>query len=103
MVVLTVNFIINPLIVNIMSVRDYAVQDIQDELAKSGKCFIAFHNELNPVMGRLVSSQIEAQKKLSGLFEPHSKANAQLVASCFFCKDTGKITFENYSHYYEKV
>lgn len=85
-----------------MSVRDYAVQDIQDELARNGRCFIAFHNELNPVIGRLVTSHIESQKKLSGLFQPHSKANAQLVASCFFCKDTGNITFEDYSHYYGK-
>ena len=33
-----------------MSVKDYAVQDIQEELSRQGKCFLAFHEELNPIM-----------------------------------------------------
>lgn len=45
-----------------MNARECAVQDIREELAKKGKCFIAFHSELNSVMSQLVVEQINAQE-----------------------------------------
>lgn len=30
------------------------------------------------------------------------KTNCQLIATCFFCKTTGEIKFENYERYYKK-
>ena len=45
-----------------MSVQELATRDIQEELSKNGKCFIAFHRELNPIMGKLVSIHIKSQQ-----------------------------------------
>lgn len=40
-----------------MSVKDYAVQDIQEELTKQGKCFLAFRSELDPIMSSIVKRE----------------------------------------------
>lgn len=53
---------INPLKRTIMSVRDYAVQDIKDDLQRNGKCFIAFITELDETMDNLVNEQIALQE-----------------------------------------
>ena len=45
-----------------MSARQCAELDIQEELSRLGKCFIAFRTELNPVMDELVSNQIKSQE-----------------------------------------
>lgn len=45
-----------------MSARQAAEADIKQELERCGKCFIAFHEELDPVIDRLVS--IQNQKRL---------------------------------------
>lgn len=45
-----------------MSARECAMQDIREDLAKRGKCFIAFHSELNSVMRQLVTEQLKAQE-----------------------------------------
>ncbi len=44
-----------------MSVRDVATKDIQESLKIEGKCFLAFHEELNPVMDALVEEQSQKQ------------------------------------------
>lgn len=31
------------------------------------------------------------------------KANARMVARCFFCATTGDVSYENYDKYYENV
>ena len=46
-----------------MSVRQYAEMDIQEELSRQGKCFIAFREKLNPVMDYLVNEQLKAQEQ----------------------------------------
>lgn len=45
-----------------MSVKQQAVMDIQEELSRQGKCFIAFYSELDEVMDELVSNQIKQQE-----------------------------------------
>jgi hypothetical protein len=45
--------------------REKAIQDIQEELSKCGKCFIAFVQRLNPIMDELVNEQLKAQEKCS--------------------------------------
>jgi hypothetical protein len=40
-----------------MSAKDYAVQDIQEELTKQGKCFLAFRSELDPIMSSIVKRE----------------------------------------------
>lgn len=45
-----------------MSVREQAVMDIQEELSRQGKSFLAFHSELDEVMDELVNNQIKAQE-----------------------------------------
>ena len=44
-----------------MSVKEQAIMDIQEELSKRGKAFLAFHSELDEVMEELVNNQLEAQ------------------------------------------
>lgn len=81
-----------------MSAKEQAIQDIKDELRRQGKCFIAFHTELNPAIGRLVMQQIKRQAEASFPFRtPRHKSI--LVARCFFCD--GQIQYSNYSKYYE--
>lgn len=45
-----------------MSAKQAAIQDIKQELAIQGKCFLAFRKELNSVMKELVNNQIKAQE-----------------------------------------
>ena len=42
-----------------MSVREIATKDIQEELSRQGKCFLAFHSELDPVMDRIVKNELK--------------------------------------------
>ena len=44
-----------------MSAKDYAVQDIQEELTKQGKCFLAFRSELDDIMDGIVHEFSEEQ------------------------------------------
>jgi hypothetical protein len=82
-----------------MTPKDLAVRDIQNDLRKQGKSFLAFHNELNPAMRKIVSSQIREQVSITNLFNMPIRHKTQLMARCFFCK--GKVKLENYSKYYE--
>ena len=43
--------------------KQQAILDIQADLAKEGKCFLAFRKKLNPVMGSLISDHIRAQQQ----------------------------------------
>ena len=45
-----------------MSAKQAAILDIQEDLSRQGKCFIAFREKLNPVMDSLVSEQLKAQE-----------------------------------------
>lgn len=45
-----------------MSAKEQATQDIQNELSKSGKQFIQFIKELDPVMDALVEIYTEKQE-----------------------------------------
>ena len=47
-----------------MTAKQQAIKDIKDDLKRSGKCFITFHSELNPVMDSLVSEYIKEQKSM---------------------------------------
>ena len=82
-----------------MTPKDLAVQDIQNDLSNQGKAFLAFHNELNPAMRRLVFNQIKEQIEITNPFNMPVRHKTQLMARCFFCK--GKVKLENYSKYYE--
>lgn len=42
-----------------MSVREIATKDIQEELSRQGKCFLAFHSELDPVMDKIVENELK--------------------------------------------
>lgn len=42
-----------------MSVREIATRDIQEELSRQGKCFLAFHSELDSVMDRIVENELK--------------------------------------------
>ena len=42
-----------------MSVREIATKDIQEELSRQGKCFLAFHSELDSVMDRIVENELK--------------------------------------------
>ena len=71
------------------SAKQHALKDIQAELAREGKCFIAFRNKLNPVIQSLTDRHINAQKKRSYCGLAHSipqKPKATLVATCLFAK-----------------
>ena len=80
-----------------MSTKKQATEDIKSELQRQGKSFLAFHEELDPVINSLVMTQTIAQNHR---WTMPSKANSQLVAKCFFCKETGKTELINYSRYY---
>lgn len=80
-----------------MTPKELAVQDMKNDLNKQGKSFLAFHNELNPIIRKLVSTQIKEQIKLAA---PRPVAyRREIMARCLFCK--GEVKFENYSKYYE--
>ena len=83
-----------------MTAKQTAIQDIKDDLKLQGKSFLAFRNELNTVMNKLVFHHIMEQKCQQSLFPIHcTRANSQLVAHCLFCK--GEVKLTNYSKYYE--
>lgn len=67
-----------------MTAKQQAMEDIKNDLLEHGKCFIAFKSELNPIMRKLVSEQLKAQKKV------HAPKKVQHVAHCFFVKATGE-------------
>lgn len=48
-----------------MTAKCLAIRDIKVSLKQQGKCFMAFHSELNPIMDKLVSDQLKAQRKLT--------------------------------------
>ena len=83
-----------------MTPRDLAVRDIKNDLNKQHKAFLTFHSELNPVMRRLVLSQIREQINITHPFNMPVRHRKELIARCFFCN--GKAKLENYSKYYEK-
>ncbi len=44
-----------------MTAKQQAIHDIQQELKSCGKCFLAFREELNPIMDSLVANQLKQQ------------------------------------------
>ena len=46
-----------------MDVREQAVMDIQEELSRQGKSFIAFHNELDEVMEEIAEKQDRIRRR----------------------------------------
>ena len=82
-----------------MTPKDLAVKDMKDDLSKENRSFLAFHNELNPAMRRLVSKQIKKQIEMTNPLNMPVRHKHQLIARCFFCK--GNVKYENYSKYYE--
>jgi hypothetical protein len=81
-----------------MTPKDLAVRDIQNDLSKQGKTFLAFHNELNPAMRKLVSNQIKEQAHITNPLNMPIRYRKELVARCFFCN--GQVELINYSKYY---
>ena len=81
-----------------MTPKDLAVKDMKEDLSKENKSFLAFHNELNPVMRKIVSNQIKEQIEITDPFNLPVRHKKQLVARCFFCK--GEVKYENYRKYY---
>ena len=47
-----------------MSPYKQATKDIQADLAKTGKCFLSFRKELNPIMDKIVRTAIKKQEEL---------------------------------------
>ena len=45
--------------------KQEALKDIKADLMKSGRCFIAFLKNLNPIMDSIVNLYSEVQNKLS--------------------------------------
>ena len=56
-----------------MSAKESAIQDIQSELEKQGKSFLAFRTQLDPVMDSLVDEQLKLQEKASYCLSGYSK------------------------------
>lgn len=81
-----------------MTPKDLAIRDIQNDLNRQGKSFLAFHNELNPAIRKIVSSQIKEQVAITNPFKLPIRHKTQLIARCFFCK--GQVKLINYSKYY---
>lgn len=81
-----------------MTPKDLAIRDIQNDLNRQGKSFLAFHNELNPAIRKIVSSQIKEQVTITNPFKLPIRHKTQLIARCFFCK--GQVKLINYSKYY---
>lgn len=40
-----------------MSAKEQAIIDIQEELQREGKCFLAFRSELDPIMSSIVKRE----------------------------------------------
>lgn len=55
-----------------MTVEELATEDINDELMKESKSFLAFKHELDPVMQELTDSYIKLQE---GVKNEESKTN----------------------------
>lgn len=84
-----------------MTAKQIAIQDIKNEFKLSGKTFLAYKQELNGIMRKLVSNQIKEQKKVAfTLFSYVPKANCQIVAQCKY-KAPNDVTLELYDEYYE--
>lgn len=47
-----------------LTAKEQALKDIKAELRTQHKAFIAFKTELNPIIKKIVSEQLKAQKKL---------------------------------------
>lgn len=47
-----------------LTAKEQALKDIKAELRTQHKAFIAFKTELNPIIRKIVSEQLKAQKKL---------------------------------------
>lgn len=47
-----------------LTAKEQALKDIKAELRTQNKAFIAFKTELNPIIRKIVSEQLKAQKKL---------------------------------------
>lgn len=82
-----------------MTPKDLAVRDMQEDLNRQNKSFLAFYNELNPAIRKIVSSQIREQISITNPFNMPVRHKTQLMARCFFCK--GQVELINYSEYYE--
>ena len=47
-----------------MTAYQSAINDIKDDLKSSGRCFISFRKELNPIMKNIVDNAIKKQEEL---------------------------------------
>lgn len=47
-----------------MTAYQLAINDIKDDLKSSGRCFLSFRRELNPIMKDIVDNTIKKQEKL---------------------------------------
>ena len=81
-----------------MTAKQWALADIQLDLASQKKDFIPFKEELNTVMRKIVSQHITEQRSVNMPFNTHSKASSQLVAHCFFSH--GEVKYDDYTKYY---
>ena len=54
----------NPKNPKTMSAKQQAIEDIKKDLKRQGKCFLAFHTVLDPIMRQLVRQQLKQQLKL---------------------------------------
>ena len=82
-----------------MTPKDLAVQDMREDLNRQNKSLLAFHNELNPAMRKIVFSQIKEQVSITNPFNMPVRHKTQLMARCFFAN--GQVKLENYRKYYE--
>lgn len=83
-----------------MSAKEAAINDIKKDLLQHNKSFIAFKQELNPIMRKLVRKHLMEQQSINTFHTPLFH-NAQLVAHCFFCKSDNTASLSNYSKYYD--
>ena len=47
-----------------MTAYQSAINDIKDDLKLSGRCFLSFRKELNPIMKNIVDNVIKKQEEL---------------------------------------
>lgn len=47
-----------------MTAYQSAINDIKDDLKSSGRCFLSFRKELNPIMRDIVNNAIKKQEEL---------------------------------------
>ncbi len=48
-----------------MTAKEQAILDIKEDLKDQGKSFLAFHQELNKPIGKLLKQHLYAQNKLT--------------------------------------